>query len=112
MLLARLIRWARAVGAVPSLQAVPDGTVVDHLATLNEVLAERQGRGVPTWIMTVDIVKAYPSTCRLLLWRRLRQLGLGGAALRLLIAFFENTVCCGTARGGYTDPVAWRRGSC
>jgi len=69
VLLARLVRWARAAGAVPSLQAVPDGTVVDHLATLNEVLAERQGRGVTTWIMTVDIVKAYPSTCRLLLWR-------------------------------------------
>ncbi|KAH8048763.1 ribonuclease H protein [Aureococcus anophagefferens] len=101
VLLARLRRWALAVGAVPALQAVPCGSVVEHLATLNEVLAARRAAREPTWVMTVDIVKAYPSTCRFLLWRRLRELGLGGAALRLLVALFENSVRVGTAGGGF-----------
>ena len=106
VLLARLRRWVKAVGALPSLQAVPDGTTTDHLATLTELLALRKARGVPTWIMTVDIVKAYPSTCRLLLWDRLRRLGLQGALLRLLVSLFENSVRAGTSRGRYTDPIA------
>ncbi|KAH8060847.1 ribonuclease H protein [Aureococcus anophagefferens] len=64
VLFARLRRWALAVGAVPDLQAVPCGSVVEHLATLNEVLAARRAAREPTWVMTVDIVKAYPACAR------------------------------------------------
>ena len=78
VLLQRMLRWLRVKGALPSLQAVPSGSATSHLALFNEILALRAAWGVHTYVMTVDIVNTYPSTPRLLLWRRLRQLGLRG----------------------------------
>jgi hypothetical protein len=110
VLLQRMLRWLRAKDALPSLQAVPAGSTTSHLALLNEILALRAARGVPTYVMTVDVVKAYPSTSRLLLWRRLRQLGLRGALLRLLTALFENTARAGLAGGRFSGPIERQKG--
>ena len=62
--------------------------------------------------MTVDMVKAYPSTSRMLSWRRLWQLGLrGGALLRLLTALFENTARTGLAGGRFSGPIERQAGA-
>ena len=44
VLLKRLLRWLKAKGALPSLQAVLAGSATSHLALINEILALQLGR--------------------------------------------------------------------
>ena len=110
VLLQRMFRWLRAKDALPSLQAVPAGSATSNLALLNEIMVMRAAREVSTYTMAVDIVKAYPSTSRLLLWRRLLQLGLRGALLMLLTVLFENTAGAGLAGGRFSGPIERQKG--
>ena len=44
VLLKRMLRWLKAKGALPSLQAVLAGSATSHLALINEILALQLGR--------------------------------------------------------------------
>ena len=48
----------------------------------------RAAGGESTWIVLVDITRAFPSTTRSFVWSRLRAKGMGGAALRAIDALF------------------------
>ena len=108
--LKRLLRWLGAKSALPSLQTVPAGSTTSHLALINEILALQHGRRAAMYVMTVGTVKAYPPTSRLLLWRRLRELGLRGALLRLSTALFENAAHAGFAGGRYSGVIKRQTG--
>ena len=57
------------------------------------------------------MIGAFPSTNRVLLWRRLRELGLRGAGLRILVALFLNDARIGGVGGGlYSRRVTRRSG--
>ena len=89
---------------------MPEGSTTSHLALINEILALQFGRRATTYVMTIDIVKAYPSTSRLLLWRRLRGLRFREALLRLLTALFENLARAGLADGRYSNVIERQTG--
>ena len=108
VMLARLSRWARCVGAIPDLQAgsnAPLG-VLNQVHLVHGAAAARAVSGLSTWVVLVDITRAFPSTTRSLVWERLRSKGMGGAAVRAVDALFANTARLSVGGGvGYTDSV-------
>ena len=107
VLLARLQRWADATGVFHCFQAVGNWPIgaVHQVHLVHGVAARRAARGEGTWLLLIDIARAFPSTLRSLVWRRLRQKGMGGALLRVVTALFANTARMSVA-GGYTAAVA------
>jgi exonuclease III len=98
----RLVRWSRFIGAIPLVQSVSQakGGVLEQIGTLADIIALRAAQFKCTWVLTVDLKGAFPSASRLFLWHRLRQLGLGGAILRVLMKLFTNDACVGGLQGG------------
>ena len=102
VLYSRLLRWSRCVGAVPLVQSVSQahGGVLEQIGLLSDIIASRTARRNDTWLATVDLKGAFPSTSRPFLWCRLRELGLRGSILRVLVNLFTNVVCLGGLPGG------------
>ena len=107
VLLARLQRWADATGVFHCFQAVGNWPIgaVHQIHLVHGVAARRAARGEDTYLLLIDIARAFPSTLRSLVWRRLRQKGMGGALLRVVSALFANTARMSVA-GGFTAAVA------
>ena len=108
VLLVRLSAWGRNVGAVHHLQAgsnAPLG-VTHQIHLVRGAAGARAAAGQPTWIVLIDITRAFPSTTRSFVSARLRRKGMGGAALRAIDGLFLNTARLSVGGGvGYTDAV-------
>ena len=109
---ARAARAAHGMNAERPRRATSAGrferaTGVHHQVHLvHGAAAARAAGGESTWIVLVDITRAFPSTTRSFVWSRLRAKGMGGAALRAIDALFVNTARLSVGGGvGYTDAV-------
>ena len=71
--------------------------------------AARAAGGESTWIVLVDITRAFPSTARSFVWSRLRAKDMGGAALRAIDALFISTVVRLSVVGRRRRRLHWRR---
>lgn len=102
VVLERLLRWARTIGAVSTLQATTSmtGGTLEQTSSLLDVLALRRARGRCTWTGIVDIKGAFPSVSHHVLWWRLYYLGLRGAALRFIVNLVVNDARLGGLPGG------------
>ena len=83
-----LARRVGAAAATDELQGVENpGVDARHqLALLGDVLARREVDAKRTFLLTLDIAKAFPRASRPLLFAVLRARGLGGSLLRAVIA--------------------------
>jgi hypothetical protein len=108
VLLARLTPWVRNVGGQSHLQAGsnPPLGVLHQIHLVHSAAALRAESNLPTFILLIDIKRAFPSTTRALVYQCLRDMGMGGATLRAVDGLFANTVRLSVGGGvGYTEPV-------
>jgi hypothetical protein len=101
----RIREWAERMHVLSDLQG---GfrcvrATLDQIFILNEIVAERRERGLPTYMGFIDVRKAYDRTWRPGLWYKLRQIGIGGRCLELLQAMYSRVVRKLLINGQYTD---------
>ena len=82
----------------------------DNIFIINSILWKAQALGKKVHLGFVDLTKAYDSVNREILWRKLRNVGIGGCFLSTLPSMYrDDSVKC-TVNGSTTRSVYLRRG--
>ena len=69
----------------------PGRGTMDAIFTVKMAMKKRKEHGLETWIMFLDLVKAFDRVPRELLWEVLRKFGVPEKLMKLLIALHKNT---------------------
>jgi hypothetical protein len=77
---------------------------------LNEILAKRSESNLPTFLVFIDVRKAYDTVWRNGLWYKLLLAGVGGRCLGMLRAMFENVVRSVLINGARTEGATMETG--
>ena len=74
-----------------------------QVAAMVEVLRRRMSQGLVTYLLFVDLTKAYGVVPRGAMFAKLWQVGIRGRALNFIVALYESSEIC-VRFGGYTSP--------
>ena len=112
VLLRRLMHWCVAVGAIPSNQA---GFMVNQSAefqvfTALETLRHRKRQGQDTYLLFLDLRKAYDSVPQAALWHILRHMGVPDRLVRLLEAWNAARTCRVCVNGELSEAFSVGKG--
>ena len=112
VLLRRLMHWCVAVGAIPPNQA---GFMVNQSAefqvfTALETLRHRKRHGQDTYLLFLDLRKAYDSVPQAALWYILRHMGVPDSLVRLLEVWNAARSCRVRVNGELSEAFDVRKG--
>ena len=83
---------------------------VAQASCLTEICKRRQLMGLNTWLLYIDLAKAYDSVPHEALIMKAQRFGIHGRALNWLKAIYSKPkLCCRTA-GGYSEEKNYSRG--
>jgi hypothetical protein len=103
----RIREWAERVGALSDLQGGfrQNRSTIDQMFILNEIVTMRKEAGLPSFLVFLDVKKAYDRVWRDGLWFKLNALGLGGKCLAMLRQMFSTVVRKVYLNGNVSDGV-------
>ena len=88
----RLTDWAKKFNILAPTQYGyrEQSETIDMWYTYVQVIRERQTRGLPTYLASLDVKKAFPSVPRYILWNYCRDKGMRGRLILALINMAES----------------------